>query len=335
MKLVSVITLMALVAFVASPARAAGADPVVIDRAAAKEHFARAKALWAAGRREDAARELDLAYQKWPDPAQLYNIGVLNGELGRPVEAAQAFERYLAEERTSLGPATRKSVEALLLKQLAQTGTIEVHTTPDDVAVQMDGKSVGATPLASPIRAAKGGHVVEFTRNGYQTQMRRIEVQPQARVVVDITLPVDLRAAAPAPVVSAPAPAPGRAEKADPNQTPIQEPGPPVVSGAPATNRSRVAGTVLVATGLVAALTGGLLVWKFSSDANAASKRAAGPAEGYPLAKSDYDRALDRRLMSFGLLGAGAVASGLGWYLSVSGRPDAPHPVALLMRGTF
>ncbi len=335
MKPVLVITLAALGSFLPAARGAASADPVVIDRAAAKEHFARAKAFWAAGRREDAARELDLAYQKWPDPAQLYNIGTLNAELGRPVEAAQAFERYLAEERSSLSRATRTAVESRILEQLAQTGTIEVNTTPAEVAVRLDGNAVGKTPLAAPLRAARGGHVLELVRDGYQTQMRRIEVQPQARVVVDITLPADpIAARRPGP--PAPAPAPERAEKpgADPNRMPIRESGSRIAQ-VPATSRSRVAGTILVTAGLAAALAGGLLVWKFSSDANAASKRAADLAGDYQRAKTDYERARDRRLISFGLLGAGAIVGGLGWYLFFPGRADAPQSIALGIHGTF
>jgi hypothetical protein len=39
--------------------------------------------------------------------------------------------------------------------------------------------------------------------------------------------------------------------------------------------------------------------------------------------------------MSFGLLGAGAIAGGLGWYLFFPGRADAPPSVAVVMYGRF
>src|SRR5262245_39485683 len=81
---------------------------VAVDKSAAREHWARAKAAWDAQRREEAAKELDAAYRLWPDPAMLYNIGALNLELGRPVEAASALETYLEQEGARLSPRRRK-----------------------------------------------------------------------------------------------------------------------------------------------------------------------------------------------------------------------------------
>ena len=118
-----------------------------------------------------AAKELDTAYRLWPDPALLYNIGALYLELGRPAEAASALETYLDLEGARLSPRRRKEIEAVVAKQLAVVGTIEVRTTPEGVAVRLDDRDMGKTPLDHAIRAAQGAHELALARRG--TRRRR------------------------------------------------------------------------------------------------------------------------------------------------------------------
>jgi hypothetical protein len=308
-----------------SPLRA---QVTAADKSAAREHWARAKAAWDGQRRDEAARELDAAYRLWPDPALLYNIGALNVELGRPVEAASALETYLELEKARISPHRKKEIEAVIAKQLAVVGTIEVRTTPEGVAVRLDDREIGKTPLERPIRAAQGPHAVALAREGYAPQVRRIEVQARARVLLDVNLAL----LAPPAAASRPTPSPEPAAVPRPAVAPAPV---PVVAGSSATGGSRVAGTVIAASGIATALVGGVVAWKFTGDANDAVKASTADPQARQQAQSDYDRATGRRLVGLLLVGAGAIATAVGGYLFFGSASVAPGSASVAVGGRF
>jgi hypothetical protein len=294
------LTIAALCAFPLAAARSEA--QVTVDKSAAREHWAKAKAAWDAQRREEAARELDAAYRLWPDPAMLYNIGALNVELGRPVEAVEALEKYLEQERATIAPARRKSIEAAIDKQMALLGTVEIRTSPDGVAVAIDGKQMGKTPLPRALRATTGAHLVELTREGHVTQQRQIDVQARGRLVLDVNLP-------PSPALSGTPPA------AVPPPGPQLVPTAPVITESAGAEQRSLTGAVIAGGGVVTAIVGGALALKYTSDANSAASEAMGNAQAWERAMPDYDRAKDRRMVGLALVGVGALATAVGSYL--------------------
>ena len=67
------------------------------EGATSEEHFDKGVAAADAGRFVEAADEFRLAYRMSEAFLILYNIGQVEALRGRPVEAVEAFERYLAE----------------------------------------------------------------------------------------------------------------------------------------------------------------------------------------------------------------------------------------------
>lgn len=118
--------------------------------------------LYQQGSFADALEKFENAYAVFPSPKLLFNIGQANRELGRPVEAMSAFERFQAEA-TDVSPElfseARRSVDQLSRK----TGKLIIDCDTPGSEIAIDGKGVGKAPLADPIRVMPGQHQVTAT----------------------------------------------------------------------------------------------------------------------------------------------------------------------------
>jgi hypothetical protein len=58
----------------------------------------------------------------------------------------------------------------------ARVGTLKVSAKPDGLAVKVDGRDAGATPLDRPLVLAPGDHTVEVSGEGYAPTSRKVTV---------------------------------------------------------------------------------------------------------------------------------------------------------------
>jgi hypothetical protein len=191
------------------PARALAEDKTTIE---AREHFSRALELVDAGMLQEAAVEFRRAYDISPNYAVLYNLGQAFAALGRPVEAVDAFERYLAEGGTRIRQPRRAEVDAELARQRSRIATLTLNVEPRDAAVRIDDQELGSGALSSPIRLAMGSHTLIASREGYRTLEREIDLTTEKNLRIDLELEV---LPEPSPPRAAPAqpPAPSRAAR--------------------------------------------------------------------------------------------------------------------------
>ncbi len=145
-------------------------------RTRAGRHFAHALELVDEQRVEQAIAEFWRAYELEPRPVVLYNIGQANVLLGRPVEAADAFQRFLAEGGTSIDPKQRLAVEQELSRQLARIASVVIDVAPPGAEVRIDGVLVGRAPLDGPLRLAVGAHRLSLSLIGYQNIERSLSL---------------------------------------------------------------------------------------------------------------------------------------------------------------
>ncbi len=158
------------------------------------------------GQHAQALEKFQAAYTVYPSPKLWFNIGQVELALDHPVEAAEAFEKFIAlvpdaqhEDRK-----VAKSTVAQLGKKLGRL-QIECEATGAEVAV--DGKSVGRVPLPGPLWAPPGSHQVTITHEGSATATETVEMSAGVSALVVIRLvPIPPPApAVPAPSVVTPA----------------------------------------------------------------------------------------------------------------------------------
>lgn len=336
------------------------------SKTSAREHFEKGVAAFNDRRFAEAGEEFDAAYRISPAFVVLYNIGQVDVALGRPVEAIDAFEKYLKQGASAVSTARRHEVLAEIEKQRARVGTIALRTFPEGAELRLNGLRVGKTPLMSPLRVNAGLHIVEATLDGHSPQTREVEVVGRAELALELTLePLPAPTAPPAvppaaltpPPPTPPAPAPVASERPSVPDRPVIEkiviqspPPPPVVSyesGAgdneamrstasvstsyrSSVNWQKIIGLVITAGGLATATAGGLYAYRGANQANDANHRlttASGDAEYYA-ALPDFDagKRLNQRGWVIAGIGAGVFVGGI---IVILTAPERRTPLAL------
>jgi Tetratricopeptide repeat/PEGA domain len=268
----------------------------------------------------DALEKFQAAYAAFPSPKLMFNIGQANRDLSRPVEALEAFEKFLvgaADASPEMIADARKSV-AQLQKKL---GRIQVDCESAGAEVSVDGKSVGLAPLPDLIWATPGRHQVTAKHASAAPAIEDADVT--AGSVSTVTMQLRPVAASLAPS------APKAALNFD------------VQSTAPSSEANEgwwlgrkwtwvaAGSTVLLAVG---AITAGLLMdSKF--DSLRSSCGAGNPARP-GCSQSDIDSVSSRQTTAnafWGLAAAAAVTTGVLFY--VEGRPVSAAPMVGGMTG--
>ena len=150
------------------------ADPQA--KAQAQELLGQGTKLYAQGDVAGALEKFDAAYAAYASPKLMFNIGQANRELNRPVEALEAFEKFLvsaADASPEMVADARKSV-AQLQKKL---GRIQIDCETAGAEVSVDGKNVGVVPLPEPIWAAPGLRQVTASHASATTSFEVVEVK--------------------------------------------------------------------------------------------------------------------------------------------------------------
>jgi hypothetical protein len=124
----------------------------------------------------DALEKFDQAYAIFPSPKLLINIGQANRELGRTVEAVDAFEKFLLSDDASpdLISEAKRSVNELAPK----IGKLLIDCDVVDAELSVDGKMAGKAPLADVVRVSPGRHQVTATSPTMIPVVQTVEVAP-------------------------------------------------------------------------------------------------------------------------------------------------------------
>ena len=177
-------------------ARAAAAEP---SDGQAK---ARAQGLLSEGTaaygRGDYAAALDkftAAYKIFPSPKLWFNIGQANRDLGRPVEAAEAFDRFLRDAGDA-PPETLAEARRSAAELKTKLGQIKVTCSTDGAEITVDGKQIGSAPLGEMVWTPPGRHQVAVQHPAFSPAIEDVVVVAGKIAVVNIELrPIDLRPA--------------------------------------------------------------------------------------------------------------------------------------------
>ncbi len=336
--------------FSAAPAAAATPDA----KQAAHAHFDRGVAAFADKRFAEALDEFDAAYRAEPVFQVLYNIGQVNVALGRSVEAVAAYEEYLKLGTSAIGAARRREVKDEIARQVTHIGTIGVATHPEGADIRLDGRLIGRTPLAGPIKVNPGRHTVQALLLAHGNEAREVETRGGSVESVEMTLVplapaarIDTTPAKPAPAPLAPGASASASPAAAPPATAAATPPARTAAGAEtmaardraASPRSsvswqRVTGLVLGIGGLAAATTGGVLAYSGANQAH----DAAGALNQLKTTQTDfqtqwqtqhdkYTQGRDRNRLGWIVAGVGAGAVVGGVLLLVS-APELSHDLA-------
>jgi tetratricopeptide (TPR) repeat protein len=288
-------------------------------KAKAQSLLTEGSALYEKGDYADALDKFKQAFATYDSPKLLFNIGQANRDLGRPVEALEAFERFLIGALDA-APETiedaKRSVEELQKK----LGRLRVDCQTDNATISVDGKEVGLTPLPKLLWATTGRHQVTARHWSFPPAVEDVEVRAGSVQTVRMVMQV--------PSAQAPLANPARPE-ASPERTDLvtKEPKPAEPSGWWMGRK-----WTWVAAGSAVLFTAGAAAAGLSMQSKYDSlNRSCGSGSQNPLGCSDSDiNAVTTRRnaanVMWALAGASAVTAGILFF--VEGHPVTLTPVA-------
>jgi hypothetical protein len=212
------------------PLSARADPPSPSDVEAARAHYKRGVELYDEKKYEQALVELERADSLAPTHRLLYNIALVQRQLGDVAGALRSFTSYLAAA-SEVPPARRTEVERAMAELVAKVATATVTTNIPDAEITIDARSVGITPLAAPLRLNPGPHRIVASKARYRSETKELDLAAGDRVEIPFSLEAESPPApatptpqeTPAPVVPAPPP-PEPPVAAPPAAPPAAEP---------------------------------------------------------------------------------------------------------------
>ena len=144
-------------------------------------------ALYEKGDYADALEKFKAAFATYDSPKLLFNIGQANRDLGRPVEALEAFEQFLVGARDA-APETIEDAQRSIEELQKKLGRLRVDCQTDNATVSLDGKDVGLTPLAKLLWAVPGRHQVTARHWSFPPVIENVDVRVGTVQTVRIVL---------------------------------------------------------------------------------------------------------------------------------------------------
>ena len=172
------------------------------EKEEARKHYDRAIELVDDGQLEGAIVEFQRSYDLTHHFAVLYNIGQVFVSLARPVEAVDAYERYLTDGGKKIPAARRAEVEQEIARQRARIATLEIRGLPEGAMVRLDGREIGKAPITAPVRVGVGTHAIAASAEGYDPAEAEVTVAGEDKRVVELALVKHMVETPPPPAVA-------------------------------------------------------------------------------------------------------------------------------------
>jgi hypothetical protein len=154
----------------------------------ASNHFKRGLQLFDEGDYTLALVEFERAYQLAPNYRALYNIALVDIQLGRYADAARTLEIYLHDGGDAIAAARRAEVTTTLAGLKLRTATVDISANVPGAEVTLDGKPLDPSRLRVPMVIDAGEHSLRATAPGYQAANRTVTLAGADRASVRLDL---------------------------------------------------------------------------------------------------------------------------------------------------
>ncbi|UQA56130.1 PEGA domain-containing protein [Polyangium aurulentum] len=173
-------------ALLATPlAHAQGADPVT---EVARQRYEDGVKAFDAGRFEDARTAFLQAYALKRHPAVLLNLGQSELRSNHPEDAGMHLQQFL-REMPSASPEQKAAAEKGIADAKKKTGFVVVLVDANGADVQIDGASVGKSPLLNVVFVKPGPHVVTATYGG-KTATTKVDAKQGTATAANLVIGV-------------------------------------------------------------------------------------------------------------------------------------------------
>ena len=169
----------------ATLAQASTAGTNAQDRAKAQALLGEGATLYQRGNYFGALEKFNSAYAAYPSSKIFFNIGQANRLLGRPLQAREAYQRFL-DEAPNASREDRADAQDWLGKLHNSLGLISVASQIDAAEISVDGVAAGKSPLPQPVWVTPGHHQVTAVKSGECPMLENIEVSAGTEAKVEL-----------------------------------------------------------------------------------------------------------------------------------------------------
>ena len=171
-----------------TPADHTAPAPTAQELADAKKHFDIGLKLYNEGAFQEALAEFETSYRLGHRPSGLKSIAQCQRELKRFAEAYTAYRRLLDVHGAQLSPAEASTVKRTLEELAILTGSLDIKVDQASAAIDLDGKSLGQSPLAGALRVGLGSHVVRVNKPGFEPFEKEVSIASEQSIELKVVL---------------------------------------------------------------------------------------------------------------------------------------------------
>jgi hypothetical protein len=189
-------------------AQAAPPAPAAQDKLEAQELLSLGARLYKKGDYTGALEKFNDAYAAYSSPKIWFNIAQANRDLGRPVEALEAFQKFL-DCAPDASPEDRADALASVVDLQKRLGHMTIVCDATGAQISLDGKPLGPAPIGKPIWAVPGLHQLTAIQKDAAPAVVSVEVRAEENATVVLRVAPPAIPAVPAvvpPTVTAPPP---------------------------------------------------------------------------------------------------------------------------------
>jgi len=135
-----------------------------------------------------ALAEFTEAYTLSKDARLLYNMAICEKGLHHYARMKSVLEQYLTEGGSSIPAENRAAVEEAVSAIKSLVAGILVTANESGAEVQLDGQTVGTTPMTSPLPVDLGHHHLTIKKAGFETEERTVDAPGGTQVQVVLAL---------------------------------------------------------------------------------------------------------------------------------------------------
>jgi hypothetical protein len=171
-----------------APSGTSRRPPTAAEGEEASTRFKRGLQLFDEGDYTLALVEFERAYQLAPNYRALYNIGLVDTQLGRYADASRTLEQYLHDGGEAIPPARKTEVLGALAQLKVRTATVEIATNVAAAEISLDGKPLDPGGLHGPMLIDAGEHTLRAAASGYQAGYKTFTLAGADRASVRLDL---------------------------------------------------------------------------------------------------------------------------------------------------
>lgn len=156
------------------------------NKQAASKLLAEGNALSNDGEYLEALDKFKAAYALYPSPKLLLNVGTMQRQLGRNVDAARTYETYLRD------PDADPNLSASLARTLGEidalVGHMQIIVTPNDATLSLDGLKLQVSSGKTSVRVEPGTHKIVAEKSGFPPAVQTVTVKRGETIDVSLKL---------------------------------------------------------------------------------------------------------------------------------------------------